>query len=235
MYLSEVFDALSHGELSQLYVGGEDDGVGIDRCDYPKIVSHINLALSELYKRFPIKTGEVRVIMYDQLNKYRLDPRFAHTNEKSSEPIKYIADSLHQPFKGGVNKIEIVYDEGGEEMYLNDDTRYWSLYTPEYNVLQVPWPDRDNSYTVHYRANHDKILIPGLNPETEQIFLPPGYLEPLLFYVGSRTFTAMNGDSDSEGNNYMAKFEQSCARIRDLNLTNDDNTTNEKLDRAGWV
>ncbi len=234
MFLSDIFDALSHGELSQLYVADESEG-GIERCDYPKIVSAINLALSELYKRFPIKMGDLTLDLVDQIQQYRLDPRYARMNTDSSEPIKYIHDTAYQRFLGGVNKIELVYDELGRELYLNDDTRYWSVYTPEYNVLQVPWPEKCNSLEVHYRADHDRILLPGLDPETKDIFLPPGYMEPLLFYVGARMFTGMNGDGDSEGNNYMVKFEQSCAKIKELNLMNDDNTTNTKLDKAGWV
>lgn len=234
MFLSDVFGSLTHGELAHLFMGGEDEA-GIQVCDYPKVVSHINLGLSELYKRFPLKIGDVTIDLHDEIQTYYLDPRFAQTNVDSPEPIKYIRDSIYQPFKGGVNKIEQVFDELGRELFLNNKNEYWSVYTPSYNAVQVPWPEKENTLIVHYRADHDNILIPGLNPDTQEVKIPYGYLEALLFYVGSRVHTPMGGEHTQEGNNYMTKFEQSCAKITELNLMNDDNTTNEKLDRAGWV
>lgn len=235
MYLSDVFDALSHGELAHLFMGGEGQG-GIQPCDYPKIISYVNLGLAELYKRFPMKIGDVVVRMHDAIQTYYLDPKYAVTNTDSNEPIKYIHDSVYQPFKGGVNKIEQVFDELGRTLFLNDPDEYWSIFTPSYNSIQVPWPEKENQLIVHYRANHVPIIFtPDLEPETVDVSIPPGYLEALLFYVGSREFASLNSDGNAEGNNYVQKFEQSCAKITDLNLMNDNNTRNSNLDKAGWV
>ena len=56
MLLSELFDQLTFGELSQIYVAGRDE-IGIQAADYEKIIPHINLGLTELHKRFEIKTN----------------------------------------------------------------------------------------------------------------------------------------------------------------------------------
>ena len=234
MFLSEVLDQLEHGELFQIALGGDETN-DITACNLPNVLPHINLALKELYKRFPLKIGDVIIDLHDQIQTYYLDPKYSRSNKESTEPIKYIHDSRYQPFKGGVNKIEFVYDEIGRELFLNNSEEYWSLYTPSYNAIQVPLPDVANSLVIHYRASHDNILLEDLDPKTEDVNIPPGYLEPLLFYVGSRIFTSLNGDQSAEGNNYMQKFEQSCAKISELNLMNGDNTTNVKLDKAGWV
>lgn len=235
MYLSDVFDALTHGELAYLFQGGEDKQ-GIEPCDYAKVVSKINLGLSELYKRFPLKIGDVVVRMHDQIQTYYLDPKYARTNDESDKKVKYIHDSKFQPFKGGVNKIEQVFDELGRELFLNDKDEYWSVFTPSYNAIQVPWPEKENALLVHYRADHDPIVVtPDMEPSKVDVLIPYGYLEALLHYVGARTFTSLNADQEQEGNNYMQKFEQSCAKITELNLMNDHNTRNSKLDKAGWV
>lgn len=234
MFLSDIFTALETGELSQIFLGDRENG-GIEPCDYPKVVSYINLGLTSLYKRFPLKIGDVVIRLHDEIQTYYLDPKYAVMNVDSTERIKYIHDSEFELFKGGVNKIEEVFNELGETLFLNDMTEYWSVFTPTYNSIQVPWPDKANQLTVQYRADHDNILLPGLDPETEEVHLPYAYLEALLNFVGARAYTAMNADQDSEGNNYATKYEQSCALITDLNLMNSDNTTNTKLDRAGWV
>lgn len=235
MFLSEILEQLEHGELSQLAMGG-DEIHALANCNLPNVLPHINLGLAELYKRFPLRIEDVVVNQYDQIQTYYLDRKYARTNTKSKEPIKYIHDSEFQPFTGNVNKIEFIYDELGEELFLNDDTEYWSLFTPTYNSILVPWPEKANQMIVHYRASHPRIMLEDLDPETEDVYLPPGYLEPLLFYIAARIFTGTNTDGQiSEGNNYMQKFEQSCAKITDLNLMNNDNTSNIKLDKAGWV
>lgn len=237
MHLSDVFDSLTHGELGHLFEGGEGE-MGIQPCDYAKITSRINLGLSELYKRFPLKTGDVVVRMMDPIQTYYLDPRFSHTNDDSDIPIerRYIHDSEYQPFVGGVNKIEQVFNELGETLFLNDKDEYWSVFTPAYNAVQVPWPDKANQIIINYRADHDPIIIiPDLDPEKTEVKIPYAYLEALLYYVGMRSLTPMGGEEVQEGNNYMAKFEQSCAQLTNLNMMNTDNTRNSKLDKAGWV
>lgn len=235
MFLAEILNQLEHGELSQVAMGG-DELHSLAECNLPNVLPHINLALAELYKRFPLRIEDVAVQQYDQIQTYYLDLKYAVTNTDSKEPIKYIIDSKYQPFTGNVNKIEFIYDELGRELFINDGTERWSLFTPTYNSIQVPLPEKENQMIVHYRASHPLIKLENLDPETTEVHLPPGYLEALLFYVGSRVFTSLNTDGQiSDGNNYMQKFEQSCAKITELNLMNNDFTSNTKLDRADWV
>lgn len=234
MFLSEIFEQLTQGELQQLAMSGVDN-IGIQTCDYPKILPHINLGLIELYKRFPLKKSEVVLQQYDHIQLYELNSRFAETNTESTETYKYIKDSVYYPFKDDVLRIEKVFNEDGQELFLNDYTQHWSMFTPSYNVLQVPWPEKENSVIVHYRASHAKIELDGLNPETTEVHIPPGFLEPLLLYVGGRAFSSLNSDQDAEGNNYLAKFEASCKKIEDLNLMNTNDSANLKLEHAGWV
>jgi len=60
-------------------------------------------------------------------------------------------------------------------------------------------------------------------------------VEALLLYVAARVFSNVNTDGVNEGNTYMAKFEKSILTAQTLGLNNEDNTTNTKLDAAGWV
>ena len=51
MKLKEVFDQLTYGELSQLSIGGQAQGE-ITEENYARVVAHVNLGLSAIYKRF---------------------------------------------------------------------------------------------------------------------------------------------------------------------------------------
>jgi len=248
MKLSTVFQQLTHGELSQLDIGGAENA-GIQVCDYVKVVGHINLALTELYTRFPLKVAEVIVQQYDHIQTYYLDSKFAKTNSESDEPVKYIMDSQFQPFLDNVNKIEQVFNEEGVPLLLNDfdgccshtpasgmdHQVYHPVYTPTYNSIQVPQPEKENNMIITYRADHDPILVPGLDPSTTEVAIPPGYLQALLLFVGSRVYAGMNADQGNEGNTYYQKFEAACAKLTELNLMNRDTKHNSKLDCAGWV
>jgi len=235
MYLSEIFDQLTQGELSSLFLGKTDE-TGIQISDYPKIVPHINLAVTELHKRFSLRVDEVSIQQYDQIQKYYLQSKFAQTNTDSSEPIKYIVDSQYAPFNGNVLRIEKVIDELGRELFINESDEYWSVHTPSFDCVQVPYPEKENQMLVTYRADvESKILIPGLDPKRAWVAIPTHLLEALLYYVASRVFSAVNTDGMNEGNTYLAKFEKSVLKAQELGLDVEDNTNNVKLDDNGWV
>jgi hypothetical protein len=56
MLLSELRSYLTYGEMSQ-----------IEPISLPKLISHINLGVIELYKRFLVKTSEVVIQLADNL------------------------------------------------------------------------------------------------------------------------------------------------------------------------
>jgi len=247
MFLNELFDQLTYGELSQLEYGGVDDE-GITQKDYKRIIPHINLALTELHKRFLIREEEVTIRCYDHIETYVLDSKYAATNKTSTEKYKYIHDSIFEPFIDNVLRIEKVFNEDGQELFLNETDPYiiktergmvshraWSVSTPNYRTIQLSYPMVENALVVEYRANHESIKVDGLIPATEEIKIPLYLIEPFLLYIASRVYSSLGGDSAQEGMAYMAKFEASCKKIEELNLVNKENAVNQKLEAAGWV
>jgi len=246
MLLSELFDQLTYGELSQLeYSGADNQGLLIE--DHKRIIPHINLALTELYKRFPLRKEEVIIHCQDHIQTYYLTYKYAATNKQSDVKYKYIHDSIFQPFNDNVLKIERVFNEDGQELHLNETDPYiiqtetlqqsrkaWSVNTPTYNSIQIPYPMETNSLLVEYRADHEKIPKDNLYPDEIEIDIPSALLEALLQYIASRAYTSLGGDSAQEGNNFMTKFEASVIKVEQLGLVNSDNTTNQKLEVNGW-
>jgi len=247
MLLSDLFDQLTYGELSQLeYSGVDDEGFMVD--DYKRIIPHINLGLTELHKRFLIRTEELHLDNLDHIQIYHLVYDYAYTNTKSTQPYKYIRDSQWKPFQDNVLKVERVFNEDGQELHLNETDPYiiqtetlqqsykaWTVNTPTYNSIQIPYPMKTNSFVVEYRANHPKIPMTGINPSIIEVSIPPHLLEALLQYIAARAYTSLGGDNAQEGNNFMTKFEASVVKVEQLGLVNTDNATNQKLEVNGWV
>ena len=238
MLLSEIFEYLTYGELAQISLGGGQLGeVGILPENYPKVVTNINLGLIELHKRFPIKQDEVVIQLYSHISDDYLRKEYAQSNTASPEPYKYIMDAtLKIPFAENIVLIRHVYDEVGDEFPLNDVDDTTSLYTPEQDILQVPYPDNENTLSVVYRAGPIKINHIGLSdPSTIRVDISQQYLEALCAYVAHRIFLSLNlGEGNAEANTHLVKFETACARITNLGVTVVESNTNLKFGEGRW-
>lgn len=246
MLLSDLFEQLSAGEMSQLSKGGPHTH-GVQPENYYKVIPHINLALIEIYKRFPLKLSEVIIQQYDHIQTYYLRSKYAETNVASTEPVKYIIDSVFQPYEDDLLRIDKVINEDGQELYLNqedsshpDSLTYWSVHTPSFDSVQVPYPEKENQMSVIYRACHPKISVgtcdDPIDPSLIEVNVPNALLEGLLLYVGGRVNLNRGTEiSLAEGQTFMTKFEHSIKTVETLNLTNSVDTENRKLKNNGWV
>jgi hypothetical protein len=239
MNLLDVFTALTYGELKQLSLGNfcpDDAESAPDTADYAQIMSHINLGLTELHKRFLLRTEELYVQQYSHIETYVLSWEYAATNDASAQPYKYILDTVGNPFPDNVLKIEECYNEIGELLVLNKASDDESLFTPTYRSIQVPAPVSANILGVQYRAAHPKVVYErGMDPEDFDIGIPEGLLEALLYYVAMRCFTGLNTDDNHEGNNYLKKFEASCKQYKFEGLGVQAELDNSNFDARGWA
>lgn len=234
--LSEVFSQLTYGELSQVSIGGGEAGQ-INDDNYEHIVAHINLGLTALYKRFPLKESHLKIIVQPGRITYPINSLFAISNTASPEIVKYIDDTAEQ-FKNDVLKIERVYDSDGNEFDLNDSGNLSSFSTPSATVLRAPLGLTATTLDLVYRANHPLITVGmgAFNPDAVELELPITHLEPLLLYVASR-FHAPTGlvNEFNASNNYAAKYEAACQEIELRNLRVDQAGQYDRLHEKGWV
>ena len=240
MKLQEILDQLRYGELAQLSIGGEPAGEFNDR-NYPAIMTHINMGLTALHKRFPIRKRFLTLDTSDQLQDYVLSKDYAVANTKSRETTRYILDSTARPFQEGLLKIESVTNEEGKEFRLNTGSR-WDLSTPSYNILHFPKNMPQEFWTltmeVEYRASHPAIVV-GLgyfDPERIEVELPHAYLEPLMFYIASRINNPIGlGQEFNAGNSYYMRYEAACAELEAKGLYVDDGNDNDRFRKGGWI
>ena len=237
MKLSEVFEMLQYGELANVSISGNiDEEVGIRVEDYPLLISHINLALTDLHTKFNLKEKEVIIQQYEDLPYYELDSKYAVTNTESSEEIKYIVDSVYSPFIDDVLRINAAFDEKGCELPINDENDCNSIFLNSYKRVQVPYPNPENAIWLTYRANHAKLSMsnPDLSVDVE---IPAYCVEALLSYVASRVHSQRTSqESQGLAVNLMAKYQMICDQIEEKNvLHNSPSNTNFKLGERGWV
>ena len=247
MKLIEVFNQLTTGELSQLCIGGAAEGE-ITEANYGKVVGHINLGLTALYKRFFLKEGRVDLDMVSGRSIYPIHSKYAVSNIKSKEPVKYLLDSAGK-FTDDILKIESVLTDAGKDIPLNDVTDPLSITLTSPTILRIPaaliaqgadLPEdyKTSKLTVVYRANHPQIdaLAPVFFPDQIELELPESHLEALLLFVASRAHTPGGLVNEfNAGNNYASKYEMECLRLEQFNLQIDHNTSNHRLIRNGWV
>lgn len=223
MKLAEIFTQLAYGELSQMKMGENAEGE-INENNYPQLVAHVNLGLTALYKRFPLKESEVILPLVEGQLTYVLT----------------VPD---------IHKIERVHTESGWELGLNDEGDYYGCFTPSANVLRVhtdlvvPGADlpaqlKTDTLLVIYRANHPLLVLEGgyINPETTEVELPYSHLEALLCFIASRVNNPIGMTNEFHaGNSYYAKYEKECSRLEQVNLRVDQGAQHNRLEKNGWV
>lgn len=247
MNLKEVFDQLTYGELSQVAIGGGEAGA-IVPAQYDRIVSHVNLGLAALYKRFNLKENELKIELIPGQTEYVLKSRFA-VNGKGQEPVRYIKDTATMPFKDDLLKVERVYADSGYEFGINDLEDPYSLGTPTSIKIRVPQviidkgPDlhddlKTDALKVVYRASHPKIVPDGvdLDPEVVELELPETHLQPLLLFVASRVHmpVGMTGEFNA-GNNYLQQYEMVCRELENKGFQVDRDSQPDRITRNGWA
>lgn len=246
MKLSEVFTQLTNGELSQISIGGGEAGT-IDSSNYAKMIPHVNLGLTNLYKRFNLKEGRLILDLIEDKVTYSLLKKFA-VNGGGTEPVRHIIDTLNEPYLEDIHKVERVYVDSGFELSLNDDSNIYSCFTPSYNILRVPEILVDASLgipeeletlqlEVVYRANHPLLVYGvGFDPELIELELPYSHLEPLLLFIASRINNPIGMTNEHHaGDSYAAKYEHACMLLEQKNLQIDVGSQGNRFSNNGWV
>lgn len=236
MLVSDLFTALSIGELTNLSMSGNGSGTIIE-SQRPKIINYSNEALLRLYARFLLKENDVLVQLYEHITFYHLLPRFALNyatpTGEFDEPIRYLLDLPQEPFKDEVLKVLTIYDGKGRELPLNDEEKHNSLFTPQAKVVQVPKPLDETFINVRYQQRH-QVLTGDLN---QSVDCPEVLLGALTAYIAYKVFSHMNtADSNAKAQEFMGIYEAVCTEATDRDLVSSSiSQSNTRFARGGWI
>lgn len=228
MLLSDIFDALTYGELSALAFA--DEG-GMTNRDKRMLLNHINRGLDELHKRFELKrksmelpAGQVRYVVRPEDN----------------DLLEILCVMAHDPSVTAPQNYEIV--QVNHPKYLNPDIPLCYM-TPAPDVLRFNHALKDGgiTYTVDYKARHPTVVVVDFDTvdlSQVEIDLPMAYLEALSFYIASRVIAPIDNGlgNPQEGVNYRALYEQACQALEVQGLDVDNVVESaQRFSRNGFV
>jgi hypothetical protein len=250
MYLSEIFESLIHGELADVNIGEDKDTFEIVG-EYAPLVNHINVGLTALFKRFPLRFNEIWIQEFESRKNYPILEKYAvsktYDPDNPVDPLvptsdNFILDSVNAPFIGNVIQLEQVEQLPEDEtekkndiIRLNDSTAYDVYLLNGPVTLHIEYPTENKQILVKYREKLPKIPNVDLNPETYEVDLPDAYLQALLYYVAFRvhaSYPALEGTSESD--KFLQKYEMECTRLESEGLANRSFIYHTKLEIRGW-
>ena len=206
MLISRVIEQARSGELNNLSVEGFTD---------TKVISYINLGLIELYKRFSLRTEEAVITMRDSKTIYTLSDVDTDVSIETGIDVMVITE---------------VYDEGGALLPINVESDDYSILTPSYNTIQVPYPAEGEILSVIFTAGPIYISV-----DTQSLEIPISLLEALLHYIGYRAHGAIDGNIQTENNTHYQRFEASCNRAIALGIVTADDTIESDVRNKGFI
>lgn len=240
MKVADIFEQLTYGELKQQGLGGYSNKA-IAEEDYPEVTSHLNLALLNVYTRFPILEKELFITPLTGQTLY--DITSANTLSSGNEDW-FIEDSVEVPFEDDIIRMSSVYDAYGNEIPFNNETADVSIFTPKFNTLQIP-EEIAGPLSIIYRASPIKLVPPSEDGTDEEftaflntdVVLPEVLMEAVFSFIEYRVSKAL-GTESSITQAALAKqsYELICTEVERRNLLNTSiNPTNIKPELRGFV
>lgn len=245
--LSQIFEQLTQGELSQVSMGGGEIGA-IQEPHYRAIGNHVMLGLTALYKRFDLKRGQLVVELQSTRTTYPLHSKYAVMGVNSKEPVRYIKDTVDDPFRDDLLKILTITGDSGYAFNLNDYTDHFSIVTPTLESIRVPIDVvnpgtelakeyRTANLVIDYQANHPTFVprVGFYDPQLTMIELPASHTQALLYFVASRVHNPIGmGQEFNAGNNWAQRYELECQRLEGEGGEIDSLAGNTRAERGGW-
>ncbi|MBL1322163.1 MAG: hypothetical protein COA63_014060 [Methylophaga sp.] len=233
MKLSDLLERLALGELSNLALVNQDSPAEINVSDHLKVISYANQALTNLFTKFILSEKEILVNTYDPETMYYLRPEYARSSD-SSQDVKYLDDSGDIKFTGGVIKILDVYGQYGQPLYINDIDEHSSLFTPQFDCLQITSIDFGTVFSVIYQAQHSKLSVDNLDIVID---IPVYFEEAIQAYIASKVLGHMNGkENTGKSQEYMNRYEMICANAAEKDTARTSIvSSNMKLIQRGFV
>lgn len=236
MIVDDLFQELALGELSNLSLS--ENGTIIPQ-KRPQIIVYANEGLLALHSRFVLKEKDVLVEMREGVTNYHLLKRYAISQYDEDNPpnrwdLPYIMDTVAEPFEEDVIKILSAYNSYGIRLPLDDQESRLSVFNPQGNVLQVPFPIPGQAISLEYQAEHPK--LDHCNCDDEIVL--PNVLKPALkAYIASKVFMHMNtSENTAKGHEHMMLYENICLDVVEKDLVNSSSsTTNTVFNQRGWI
>jgi hypothetical protein len=220
MKLSFIIEQSRSGELDSLSAKSKTDR---------KLVAYINLAMTELYKRFQLATEEA-IIALDVVT-----PKTVYTLDSSDTDVTVGGQPMPDD---DFMSIVCAFNEDGSDISVNNSKDPLSIFTVTYNKIQIPLLDSNAYVSVIYRKNPTLVAYVddgNGNAVDADVPVPLQFLEPMLHYIGYRAHVAVNGNAQAENNVHYAMYKRSCDEAEALGIVTSDDVVNPSVEEQGFL
>lgn len=230
MKLKDCLDRLAVGEVSNTSFADDLTGV-IKEGRIPVIVKFIQDGLNKLYTKFYLRIEDVYLEIYEGRTDYTISSEHLMDKSLTSTTDKY----LWKTDNDNVDDILKIYEVttiSGEPVPINDRSNPRSVFTPFYNVLQIPRVISD-SLIISYIAKHKDLDYKNLDQEIE---LPDNLFPALYYYVAYQIHSNINTqESVANAQKYLSMYQAVINDVIESDLANPMYPTNHtKFYRNGW-
>lgn len=239
MKLIEYLQKLANEELSNLAVS--DSPCGIRTNKIPMVVGYINEALLRLHTRFILKTHSVELVCSENRTRYHISSRHSWLKATPEDFFqgymsdKYIQENPENAYTDDLIKIIEVYDSDGFVVPVNNHSEPMSVFTPQYDILEVPYPEDGLAFSVVYQAKHETLDY-NRDP-MQEINLPESLIGALGAYIGYLSYSNINTqEAIASAQMHLQKYEQILQGIVDNDIVSSSySQSNSKFDVRGWL
>jgi len=233
MEFRKFTENLALGELKNTAVVDEQNLSLVKEHHRMMILQHLNTGLTNLYSKFILSEKQLLLRTQIPITHYYLRKEFARSNP-AVVPYKYIDDTGSGTYTEDLIKVLFVYNEMGEELYLNDIEQVESIFTTQFDCLQITGVHLGSIFSVTYQARHE--VMTGIDP-CQEIKLPFFFEEAIQLFVASKVLSHMNGpEQTAKGQEYLGLYNGICAEAEMRNMVQNSSTnTNTKLNKRGFV
>ena len=216
MKLSFILSQLKNSELSTLSPNFFTDD---------KLISMLNSALIDLYTIFKLETREA-IITLDTLNIKTVYSFDGTDPDVKSEGELITAGS----FMGFVES----HNEDGSTSLFNDENDPFSLFTPEWNKVEVTLLDGRRFVSVIYKTNPIMYSVNDVATDPE-VNIPLFFLEPITLYIGWKVYNAINAKQQMDNNTYYMRYKVAIDNIINRGLLVPDDNYRLNVQEKGYI
>ena len=239
--LKEIFDLLATGEFNNIALSRKDNGE-LSEAAFPQVVGYLNLGIVEIYKRFNLLQKELTLHTLPAVDTYYLRESKVGTSSTLGERLYIPRPTVPEDMDGFLNIVKVltVFDEDDVPIELNN--RYGSpvIIQKSFDTLKITGNTAAKIYQVEYQAFPSKICINNdFDPADLLIDISDTVIEPLLYYVGMRTYKPI-GSNDSTANAdkssaYQQQYELALTKMDIYGLDTQFNDEEDTFKARGWA
>ena len=224
MKVQDIIDDLQAAEFSELAIGDS----AFTETNTPRYLKLIQSALTELHVQFLLRQEELVIQPLEGLVDYPLHSDHADTSE--AEAIKFIVDSIYQPFDWEPLQILGAYDELGNEIPINAPNHICGIFVSTPRSVMSPATITARQISLICRANH--VILTGL---TDNINIPSTMRNALVWFIASRIWGCRKVDQASNKSiMYMQRYLDACTLLSDTGTGVAGDVIDFNYNQCGW-